>query len=397
MSEFGENEGNPDLLQKPVTRRVFNKTLAAGVFAVAASRLGFGREEKKVSSAPDTVPPLKIVDQTSPQYTEASTQHTDDTLSNSEHIHQTAFESDSQIKTIEKLNTILKQDLFIYERNEAEMEFAENVQSLKDIDLGLSVCAELGARIRLLEKRAEIRAKGTEGMIQLTDVQKAFCAENGVDEEILGMCLDAYEDAKAIIRKVQPKIRADEEGKLVDPEKLMINPGGMAKLIMEETSGFKTIGSKKAITQLFGPEAQNNTAALTKLCELLSDDTGLNFDPNNVPGSDVVDFTVNESGGAIGIQFMPGRALDYYNLFKEAGEDGNIFDPLQSIKMAWTFVACHERVAPGPDGFRWGYMRGNDKAIDFAIRKWNDLDSEVNAIKGAAYDYYEDVVSSSDP
>lgn len=319
------------------------------------------------------------------------------------------IETREHVQTVEQLNQILNMELLVYERNIQEQKFAEEVRILEDIDLGLSVCADMSARAILMQKRNELREMGHEGMIRLTEEQKKFCREEDVSEEVLGMCLDVYDQAKVIIHNIQPKIRDDEEGRLTDPENLMINAGGMAKLIMEETSGFINVGQAKAVTQLFIYDAtlgkdipdENNKNNLQKLCELASSNSELKYNFENVPGSERGDISVNSSGGAVGIQFMPDRALEYYNkIVVEGGFDpkkeGNVFNPLQSIKMAWAFIACHEKVAPGPDGYRWGYMRGNAEAIDLAIRKWNNLESEVNAIKNAIEEYDENVPLSQE-
>lgn len=284
---------------------------------------------------------------------------------------------------VEKLNGILSQKLFSHERIEAENAYAESVTALQEIDAGLSVCADIGARVRLLEKRAELRAQGHIFMVQLNESQREFCREHGIDEEILAMCLDAREQAKAIIAKLQPEIREDELGKSVDPAMLMMNAGGVAQLIMQETSGFREIGGATAMSQLTDPKDQ---VALKEYCRLISEETGLNYNPENVPGSERGDKTENWSGGAIGIQFMPQNAMEYHNLFKSVGEQANIFDPLTSIKMAWVFIARHEWVGPEKDDFRWGYMKGDPEAIRKAIRKWNDLEREVQAIETSAYD-----------
>lgn len=361
------------VMQKTMSRRTVTKKGAVGAAAIVlGGAMGFDKLKSSKQEDPVVTPDSVVapIPEESPEYT-----------------------------THEQLNMILAQEIFSHERILDEIRYAEQVVTLEDIDKGLSVCADIGARIRLLEKRAELRSQKPDEMIQLNEAHKNFCKENGVDEEILGMCLDAYNGAEKIITALQSKIRIDEKGKLVDPEMLMINAGGMAKLIMEETSGFINVGGKKAMTQL---TQEYDREALVTVCKLATQNTGLRFNANNVPGSDIVNPEANFSGGAIGIQFMPSRALEYYQKIVEEGgfdpkSEGNIFDPIQSIKMAWTFIACHERVGDGPHDFRWGYMKGDPEAIELAIRKWNNLDSEVNAIKDAAYDYYDDVESEQNP
>ncbi|HRN96120.1 MAG TPA: hypothetical protein PLD54_01600 [Candidatus Levybacteria bacterium] len=291
-------------------------------------------------------------------------------------------------------NTILQAEIFSPERVALENAYLKDTMTLSEIDLGLAVCVEESVRRSLIGKRWELRKSGVEGMTQLSAEQIQFCREHEISNEILGMCLDTYEDAKNIIAQLQDELREDSEGKAVDPEMLMINAGGLAKLIMTETSGFLNPGKKKAITQFGEDNIVYDTAALKELTSLLSENTGLNFDPNNIAGSEFLKQDGNTSGGAIGIQFMPSRALEYYRKLQKTGEIGNIFDPIQSIKMAWTFLACHEQVIPGeptPEKFRYGYLRGNEPHHDRyrynAIDKWNSKEDQIQSIKQAAEIY----------
>ncbi len=383
MSEIGETEefifednrptaeNNESPLDYKITRRGLVKGAAKyGIAAAIGAKIGLELSEHKNRKS------------------EENTQFVEESTDQMNILQQEQRETAQTELLKQQMNEILGLELFSDVRNTVEQTYAESVQTLEGVDMALSVCADMDVRTYLINKRWELRQKGTPGMAQLTEDQLKFCDSQNITPEILGMCLDAYEDAKQIIGKLKGELRPDLPE--IDAEMLMINPGGMAELIMQETSGFKTIGSKKAMTQL---TSEIDQESLVQLCALLSKDTGLQFDPHNVPGSDIGDPNVNWSGGAIGIQFMPGNALRYYRMFQEVGEEANIFDPLQSIKMAWAFVAHHERVGPEPNAIRWGYVKGDNTAIELAIRKWNNLDSEVNAIMGSAYQYYDEVVS----
>lgn len=383
MSEIGETEefifednrptaeNNESPLDYKITRRGLVKGAAKyGIAAAIGAKIGLELSEHKNRKS------------------EENTQFVEESTDQMNILQQEQRETAQTELLKQQMNEILGLELFSDVRNTVEQTYAESVQTLEGVDMALSVCADMDVRTYLINKRWELRQRGTPGMTQLTEDQLKFCYSRDITPEVLGMCLDAYKDAKRIIGKLKGELRPDLPE--IEAEMLMINPGGMAELIMQETSGFKTIGSKKAMTQL---TSEIDQESLVQLCALLSKDTGLQFDPHNVPGSDIGDPNVNWSGGAIGIQFMPGNALRYYRMFQEVGEEANIFDPLQSIKMAWAFVAHHERVGPEPNAIRWGYVKGDNTAIELAIRKWNNLDSEVNAIMGSAYQYYDEVVS----
>lgn len=302
-----------------------------------------------------------------------------------------------------RLNKIAAQE--VHQRRELESQYLDLANSIESIDLGLMVCADQQVRRALLQKRWELRRSSTE-MIQLTDQQMEFCDAEGITYEVLGMCLDAEAHAMEVIARLQPILREDEYGKQVHPQMLMINAGGMAKLIMTETNGFVNIGGEKAYTQLVTKDEitqedipdEDQIGALQRVCAFVNKQTGLSLNYLNVPGSGRGNKEQNASGGAIGIQFMPMRAEEYITKIVEQGgfdakQDGNVFDAIQSIVMAWTFLACHEQVLEGeptPDKFRYGYMRNEtqpDGAIELSLLKWNAKRDQMEAIRDAAYQY----------
>jgi hypothetical protein len=350
------------ILERRIDRReLFGRSLKLALGGAAAAAVGKLVLDKR--SEPGTAPP--------------ATQTAEAEQTQVVAVEQTEQAVES-LPLIDRVNAILGLELFSPMRNEAEMRFADDVATVEDVDLGLTVCAKLESREQLLAKRAALRAEGQPGMVQLSAEQIAYCERNKIDTEIFAMCLDTYPDALKIIAKLQPDIRDDELGKTIDPEMLMINAGGMAQLVMQETTGFREIGSEKAMTQLADPDDVN---ALTIYCQKLREDTGLQFDENNVPGSALT--SGNSTGGTIGIQFRPTNALDHYDLLKQAGEVGNIFDPTTSIKMAWVFLASQKWVEDAND-YQYGYMKGDRIAMDRALRTWNDEDTEVEVILSSA-------------
>jgi hypothetical protein len=307
------------------------------------------------------------------------------------------FDTKEIIETpLSRLNTIADIDLFSGPRNHKEMEYAQNAQSIEEVDLGLMVCGKREVREVLLAKRAECRAQNPE-MTQLNDIQRLFCDQHGISEEVLAMCLDGYDHAMKVIDSLKLSLREDRKGQESHPEMLMINPGGMAKLIMSETTGFTNIGGAKAVDELVkfdeskGVDVpdEERKGKLQIIVDHVNRQTGLRLRADNVPGSERGDTAVNSSGGAIGIQFMPERAVEYYQKISgKFGSDteGNIFDPMQSITMAWTFLACQEQV---PGGIRYGYMRGNEESIWYSLMKWNQSEQQMTPVLNAAHAYFD--------
>lgn len=307
---------------------------------------------------------------------------------------------------IERLNQILALPLNTDERLEKEGTYATWASDLEAIDKGLWVLSRPEQRARLIYKRATLREKGHPTLTRLSDAQRAWAQKNGIHPETLASCIDAFDPAKEAIEKLKKVLRPNLPAS-TPSEDLMINPGGMAMLMVTESGfkldpypgnndlwrGFVSIGQRPAVLEINPDKFPNAVPALRKLAENLRKDTGLNFDPENIQGSIRGDPQVNDSGGAIGLQFMPNNALKLYNMLASVGIKFNPFDITSSLVGGWVFLA--EQVS-FPDGsLRYGYQRGNPEAIRFAIEKWNQYDPQIRSIVEAAYDYYDTIIEPS--
>ncbi len=277
--------------------------------------------------------------------------------------------------------------------------------TLDEIDKGLSVLAFEDQRRQLMQLRFNLRQNHyfeSQGVMPCDQAHIAWAQENGISTEMLAICLDNEERAKKIIKslfaqgELRDEINEQIKAGVLPPDTLetmdvtnfMINPGGMAELFMQETRGFTFIGEFQAKSQLSGKYSSQRETSLPALCRLLQQNTGLSYEPDNIPGSGKGG-PENESGGAIGAQFMPGNALEYMTLIHDAtGEWLNPFDPSDATVMAWVFLARQKRVGDGPKDFRVGYMRGDPEAIKYALYKWNQLPAEEQAIYNDAIDYF---------
>lgn len=93
---------------------------------------------------------------------------------------------------------------------------------------------------------------------------------------------------------------------------------------------------------------------------------------------------------------MPDRALEIYNLVKDhVKENGkpvllNIFDVNDATVMGWIYLAREQNTS---GGIRYGYWKGHEEDIRAALAKWNPYAPQIEAIYGAAVDYYEKFIS----
>lgn len=294
-------------------------------------------------------------------------------------------------------------------RPEAEREYANHALTIKDIDTGLMFLVDKIARLRLLERRFEIRQNEKQANLTvLNQAQIDWAETNGILPEALGICIDAYPKAHKVIEVLKKDLRDDLKNNpaalsQIKPDDLMINPGGMAALVQVETDSFVDIGHVPAIKQInTGSKDYSNEDELLKiLCSKLSKDTGLPFDPENVPGSERGNVQENISGGAIGMQFMPGNALGIYELFEKYNLSRDLendpelkFNPFNvesSVIGAWVFLARHERFTQGE---RFGYLRGDDEKMIFALRKWNNVPAVAKSTLGNAKDYWDKFIAA---
>lgn len=294
-------------------------------------------------------------------------------------------------------------------RPKAEVEYAKHALTIKDIDIGLMFLVDKIARRRLLDKRFEIRQNEKQANLTVLTQERIDWAEkNGILPEALGICLDAYPKARRIIEILKSDLRDDLRNNpqaliKIKPDDIMINPGGMAALVRVETDSFIDIGHVPAIKQINtrSSDYSNENKLLKILCGKLSRDTGLLFDPENVPGSERGNAQENISGGAIGMQFMPGTALAIYELFEKYNLSRDLendpelkfnpFNPESSVIGAWVFLARHERFTQGE---RFGYLRGDDEKMMFALRKWNNVPAVAKSTLSNAKDYWDKFIAA---
>ena len=160
--------------------------------------------------------------------------------------------------------------------------------------------------------------------------------------------------------------------------------------------GFSFIGGETAYKELHG-RYEDTVSDLTELTRRLQQDTGLHFRSAYIPGSAQGNPNINESGGAIGLQFMPNKALEMYKMLGEVGYKFNPFDLTSAIVAAYVFLARQEVVGKDESGvelIRYGYLKGNDQSMSKSILKWNPLESEMKTVIAAAK-AYADTYSSS--
>lgn len=281
--------------------------------------------------------------------------------------------------------------------------------------LGISLEArEIAIRILpeiLRKKGIEAQRKELEGRIARGELEKSILSSFENDPQF----------AEAIKKKgiesfrpdIAEKVKKGElAGKVLEnltnnPEFMLLSAGGMSRLIVTESGigiaraqnifgraidklvgrdwimyGFANIGKKPAVEMTIDTRAfpkKPNDEAITFLAQVLSQKTGLEFMPENIPGSEK---DVNSvTGGALGIQIMPARAREMYeNLkqyFKPDDPLPHSLDPKGSAVLAYLFLA---QGAVNEDGYQPGYVKGPlmEKGRDIsqgfnteAIKTWN--------------------------
>lgn len=300
------------------------------------------------------------------------------------------------------------------ERIRKENEYVGRVSqnlTLSDIDRGFWILTHQPARAELLELRYNLRLKGTEKKLKpIPDEKLKWAKVQRIHPEVLGICLDNYERARdLILKKLIDAKKLRDDTTVVTAEETMINAGGLAKLITEETGpfnflgesyGFSNIGQDMAINQMFGDGAEADRAALEKISETFFRKTKLRLNPKHIAGS--VSGEDDESGGAVGPQFRPGNADKHEKLIEGVtGEIFNVFDVNDAVVMIWEFIARHEYVGKdiyGNDAYRVGYRKGVKKDITNAIVKWYGAPGiPARKTEAAAYNYYDELLDPNLP
>lgn len=281
-----------------------------------------------------------------------------------------------EIVTDEKiLNHILELDPYSPEKIIEEAAYLGRAESVQQIDKGFWVMNSKDLRGALLHKRHRLRERGILPMnVSLEEIR--WARSQGIHPETLALCKTAEPGARKIIKN----------------EDQMINIGGLAKLMTEETGralggsdvsyAFNYVGEQAAEKHINPVAFPKDKAALVELCAKLSADTGLTFNPQKIAGS----YRGNQlSGGAIGAQFMPSTALEIYQLMEATGEKFNPFDPISAIIGAWVYLA------------KRGYLRGNPQAIEKAVKGWNNDSKEAARVISAANSYYDGFIQKPTP
>lgn len=349
-----------------------------------------------------------------------------------------------QPNNTDRLSQIVNIQLNTPERLAAEASyvsdvFAKNHPSTQDIDQGLWVITSPKMRQSLLTLRYNLRYSQADTRLNpLSDAKKEWTKEHGMSFETLAIALDAYPKAKRILEAIlkndkaqfRPDIQYKEQIGLLPKgtfanltaEQMMINPGGMAKLIITETGGlayeaenghpaahegFTTIGQHPAWDETNISIFPTGHISLDNLAKMLQYQTNINYQTRNIPGSARGDHQMNASGGAVGIQIMPDNLMKILKLVNNpdlqlADSDRwlNVFDLTDATVLAWIFLAQGVKVGNEDDAFRIGYLRGPAdknapesikkyfaKFRNWAIKKWNPFEPQIDAIMQAANSY----------
>jgi hypothetical protein len=303
-----------------------------------------------------------------------------------------------RLSNLEHINAILGMPLRSEKRALAEHDLVANAKSLEQIDKAFWAVTLKQLRAILLSKRWELRESGdypTE-LPKLSDDHKAWAAIREMHPEVLALCHDTYQDAKNIIHKLRKELRPDLPDS-IPTEELMINPGGMARLVCYETGpyvltddkmhGFSYMGEVPAIDEINDEAFPTAKDALRRVVNKVNSQFGTKYIPENIPGSPRGNKSVNLSGGAItAVQMMPNHVDVLGDLFARINEPFHPWDLKSSLKASWIFIARREDVS---GGVRHGYRKGKPQEMAWAIEKWNPHEDQINKILAAANDYWD--------
>lgn len=369
-------------------RTLLGGGLAAGALAIL-NTLGFGNPPKPQAENRDE--PIKPVP--TPQIPKTKPVATPTTIGQYQPQGvQPILTEPKQKESKHPLDIISALPLGDPKRTQLENEYTDRARQASEIDAGLMLVVDKDSRRRLLDRRFQIRQTEKQANLKILNQDRiSWARNNGIHEEALGICIDAYPKAKRIIEVLFETKQGDD---------MMINPGGMAALVRRETDSFIDVGDVPAIKQINLEAFPGDRDSLKTLCRKISKDTGLKFVPENIPGSKRGDTNENLSGGAIGLQFMPSKALAIYELFEKYDLQRNLesdqelhfnpFDPTSSVIGAWVFLAQHEDL--GELGERYGYRRGDQEKMLKALMKWNNSKASAAKILEAASDYWNKFV-----
>lgn len=281
--------------------------------------------------------------------------------------------------------------------------------------LGISLEArEIAIRIlpEILKKKGiDAQRKELEGRVSRGELPRSILDTFESDPQFAeGIKRKGIEDFRSDVAEKVKKGELSSEvlNSLADnPELMLLSAGGMSRLIVTESGigiartqnvlgrvidkiagrdwimyGFANIGKKPAVEMTVDSRAfpkKPSDEAISFLTEVLSQKTGLQFQAENIPGSERDANSV--SGGALGIQIMPSRAKEMYENLKQYFKPGDPIphplDPKGSAVLAYLFLA---QGAVNKDGYQPGYVKGPlmEKGRDIsqgfnteAIKTWN--------------------------
>lgn len=337
-----------------------------------------------------------------------------------------------------KLNKLLSTSLKDPQRKTLEKEFTLWATNLEEVELGLKSVVDPNSRIALIEKSYSLRTAENPRHLTLNSQQEDWANSENIYSETLAMSKDARVIALRILKElikergistfrpdIADKVKKGELDKSFldelakNPELMLLSEGGMARLAVTESGhglprpdktplskamdkirglghdwiryGFANIGTKPAMEMTVDAAGQPKTLndkAVEALARILSEQTGLKFHAQNIPGSER---DANSStGGALGLQIMPARALSMLENLKKYMVEGDPLlhplDPVGAMVMAYIYIA--QGVAT-KEGFQYGYIkpplqvRGQDISgrVNFdAIRSWNADARQISQI-----------------
>lgn len=337
-----------------------------------------------------------------------------------------------------KLNALLAVSLKDPKRRVLEMEYSSWAENLLEVKPGIKSVVDPNSRIALIEKSYNLRSPDNPLHKPLSPEEAEWADSENIYPETLAVSKEARVIAQRIIGEMikergiawfRPEIadrvkKGELDSQTLDvltrnPNLMLLSEGGMARLVVTESGqglprsnssfvnkaldkirgvghdwiqyGFAHIGTKPAVEMTVNTEGQpkvTNDKAIEDLARVISENTGLNFIPQNIPGSEK---DANSStGGALGLQIMPARALAMHENLKKYTKPGDPLlhplDPVGAMVMAYIYIAQGVQTK---EGFQYGYIKpplnvGNQDIsgrINFdAIRSWNADAGQINQI-----------------
>lgn len=214
-------------------------------------------------------------------------------------------------------------------------------------------------REKMILQIFDARQKGlTPNRKPLNDTQIKYCDKYGIGHELFACVLEVYPRMVALFgeNKVIPAI-------------------ALAKLLTEETKRGMRLGQEYALAALTGQFKTEGEPELKRNIDLIAQYTGLRYDPSSVVGSLKPDEGA-VSGGAVGVQIMPGDLKHAVHIVSANEAYVNPWDVFgQGIVMATKFLNT-QRWTNDP------FWENSDpeKIKKQTLMKWNPWEPEVNEI-----------------